>query len=161
MPAPCGSQEYSQCPDPVSGHCWPTPPPKTPGHPQAILAQPLVGSLLLLPRSWCTQVFACALWESFFPVLCKFCNQIPLAFKVKLPGGSQSLCWILRLGNLLWVLELSQQCENFFCISVLQLSDCLLSGSMVGLTPHLPGLLSQSPCPCSRPLLTHASTGDT
>ena len=29
-----------------------------------------------------------------FPVLCKFCNQIPLVSKVKFPGGSQSLCRI-------------------------------------------------------------------
>ena len=36
-----------------------------------------------------------------FPVLWKFCNQIPLASKVKLPRGSQSLCQIPRLGNLL------------------------------------------------------------
>ena len=43
----------------------------------------------------------------YFPVWCKFCNQIPLASKVKFPGGSQSLCQIPRLGNLLWVLELS------------------------------------------------------
>ena len=42
-----------------------------------------------------------------FPHLCKFCNQIPLASKVKFPGSSQSLCQIPRLGNLLWVLELS------------------------------------------------------
>ena len=34
-------------------------------------------------------------------------NQIPLASKVKFPGGSQSLCQIPRLGNLLWALELS------------------------------------------------------
>ena len=36
-----------------------------------------------------------------------FCNQIPLASKVKFPGGLQSLCQIPWLGNLLWVLELS------------------------------------------------------
>ena len=45
--------------------------------------------------------------KSVSPVLCKFCNQIPLASKDKFPGGSQSLCQIPRLGNLLWVLELS------------------------------------------------------
>ena len=50
--------------------------------------------------------FVCVLQESVSPVLCKFCNQIPLASKVKLPG-SQSLCQIPRLGNLQWVLELS------------------------------------------------------
>ena len=51
--------------------------------------------------------FVCALQESVSPVLCKFCNQIPLVSKVKFPGGSQSLCLISRLGNLLWFLELS------------------------------------------------------
>ena len=59
--------------------------------------------------------FSCALQESVSPVLWKLCNQIPLVFKVKFPGGSQSLCQILRLGNLLWALELLQQCESFFC----------------------------------------------
>ena len=34
-----------------------------------------------------------------FPVLWKFCNQISLAFKVKFPGGSQSLCWIPQVGK--------------------------------------------------------------
>ena len=65
----------------------------------------LVGSLILSPVSWCTQGFVCALKESVSPVLWKFCNQIPLASKVKFPWGSQSLCWIPRLGNLLWALE--------------------------------------------------------
>ena len=40
-------------------------------------------SLLLSPGSWCVQGFVCALQESFSPVLWKFCDQIPLAFKVK------------------------------------------------------------------------------
>ena len=60
------------------------------------------------PFSWvlvCTDV-VCALQEPVSPVLCKFCNQIPLASKVKFPGASQFLCQIPRLGNLLWVLEL-------------------------------------------------------
>ena len=51
--------------------------------------------------------FVCALQESVSPVLWKFCNQIPLASKVKFSGGSKSLCYIPRLGNLLWVLEVS------------------------------------------------------
>ena len=71
------------------------------------LGQSLVGSLLFSPGPQCAQDFVCALQEFISPVLCKFCNQIPLASKVKFPGGSQSLCQILRLGNLLWVLELS------------------------------------------------------
>jgi len=54
------------------------------------------------------------------PVLWKSCNQIPLALKVRFPGDSQSLCWIPRLGSLMWGFETSQQWENFFCINVLQ-----------------------------------------
>ena len=54
-------------------------------------------------------------------------------FKVKFPQFSYSLCQIPRLGNLLWVLELSKQCKNFFGIIVLQFVGQLLSGSMVGL----------------------------
>ena len=48
-----------------------------------------------------------ALKEIIFLVLWKVYNQIPLASKVKFPGGSQSLCQIPRLGNLLWFLEIS------------------------------------------------------
>ena len=88
-------------PDPAAVHCKPTPPPDTPGHSQASLAQSLVGSLLLSPRFWCIQCFVCALQESVSPVLGKFCNQITLASKVKFPGVSQSLCWIPRVRNLL------------------------------------------------------------
>ena len=58
------------------------------------------------PFSWVHTRFS-ALQESVSLVLCKFCNQIPLAFKVKFPGGSQTLGQIARLGSLLWLLELS------------------------------------------------------
>ena len=59
--------------------------------------------------------------ESLFPpVLRKFYNQIPLAFKVRFPGDSQFICWILRLGSLMWGLGPLQQCENFFGITILQ-----------------------------------------
>ena len=94
-------------PDPAAGHHGPTPLPEIPGHSQASLGQSLVESLLLSPGSWCTQGFVCALQEPVSPVLRKFCNQIPPASKVKFSGGSQSLCQIPRLGNLLWVLKLS------------------------------------------------------
>ena len=47
------------------------------------------------------------------PVLWKFWNQIPLTFKVRFPGDSQSLCQSPRLESLLWGLELLQQCKNF------------------------------------------------
>ena len=51
-------------PDPVAGHCWPTPPPETHGQSRASLGQSLVGSLLLFPESWCSQVSVYALQES-------------------------------------------------------------------------------------------------
>ena len=47
--------------DPAAGHHYPMPPLETPGHSQTSLGQSLVGSLLLSPRSWCTQGFVCAL----------------------------------------------------------------------------------------------------
>ena len=108
-----------KAPDPTAGHCWPTPLPETPGYSQAGLVQPIVGSRLLSPVSWCTQGLVCALEASVSPLLWKFYNQIPLAFKVRFPGGSQSLWQIPRLWNTLWALDLSQQCENFFGIIVL------------------------------------------
>ena len=151
-----------RAPNPAAGHCQPTPPPEAPGHSQASLGQSLVGSLPLSPGSWCSQRFVCALQESVSPVLWKLCNQVPLAFKVKFPGVSQSLCQITRLANLFWALEIFQQCENFFGITVLQFVGCLLGGSMVGLTHHTSQVCySQNPCPLSRPLLTRVSAGDT
>ena len=73
--------------DPRAGHCQLTPPPESHGHSQVSLVQSLLGSLLLSPGSWFAQCFVCALQESVSPVLWKFCNHIPLAFKVKFPGG--------------------------------------------------------------------------
>ena len=156
--------------DPAAGHCRLTPVLETPGHSQASLAQSLVWTLLLSPGSWCAQGLVCALQESVSPVLWKFCNQIPLASKVIFPGGSQPLCQIPRLGNLLLVLELSQQCDNLFGIIVLQFVGCLLGGSMLGLmvtsskradaTHSMTQVCcSQSPCLHSRLLLTHVSAG--
>ena len=104
---PCAGTAALSALDPAAAHCQPTAVPETPVHSQASLGQSLVGSLLLSPGSWCAEGFVCALQESVSPALCKFYNQIPLASKLKLPGGSQSLCQIPRLGNLLWVLELS------------------------------------------------------
>ena len=97
----------TQCSQSSAGHSQSMPLLETPGHSEESLAQSPLRSLLLSPRSWCTQGFLCALQESVSPILCKFCNQIPLASKVKFPGCSQSLCQIPGLGNLLWVLELS------------------------------------------------------
>ena len=56
----------------------------------------------------------------FPPVLWQSYNRIPLAFKVRFPGDSQSLCQIARLGSLLWGPEPSRQWENLFGIIVLQ-----------------------------------------
>ena len=39
--------------------------------------------------------------------------------QIQIPGDSQSLCWIPRLGSLMWCSEPSQQWENFFVIIVL------------------------------------------
>ena len=74
-------------PDLAAWQCWPMPSWETPGHSWASLGQSLAGSLLLSPGSWCVQVFVCALQESVSPVLCKLCNIIPLASKVKFRGG--------------------------------------------------------------------------
>ena len=66
---------------------------------------------------------------------------------------SQSLCQIPRVVNLLWVLELSQQCENFFGIIVLQFVGRLLGSFMVGLMAtsskraYTPGCVTQVAAP--------------
>ena len=65
-----------QCPRPCSRPLLTHVSARNPGHSQASLAQSLVGSLLLLPGSWCTQGFVCALRESVSPVLCKFCGSM-------------------------------------------------------------------------------------
>ena len=152
-----GSQDSDTalCPDPTTCHCRPGPLSETPKHSQASLAQSQVGSRLLSPGSWCVHDFVRALQESVSLVLCKFCNQILLTFKVTFPEDSQSLCWIPMLGSLLWGLELSQQCENSFGIIVLQCgspTQQLYDGTNGDLLqedlcymPHLPRLLLPEP----------------
>ena len=54
-------------PNPVTGHCLPTPPPETPGHSWVSLGQSLVGLLLLSPGFWYAQGFDYAFQESLFP----------------------------------------------------------------------------------------------
>ena len=105
-------------PDPLAGHHRPTPLPEVSGHSQASLGQSLVGSLLLPPGSWCTQGFVYALQKSVSPVLCKFCNQIPLASKVNFSVSSQFLCQIPWLRNLLWylILNVNMQILTVCCI---------------------------------------------
>ena len=81
---------------------------------------------------------------------------ISLALKVKFLGGSQSLCWIPGLENLLCTLGLSQQCENFFGISSIRGSSAVCGSALwwgwwqpppKGLCHmlHLPGLLQPEP----------------
>ena len=53
----CACTVVFSAPDPTAGYCRCTPPLETLGHPQANLAQSLVGTLLLSPGSWYTQGF--------------------------------------------------------------------------------------------------------
>ena len=142
-------------PDPAAGHSQPTPSLEPRGYSQASLAQSLLASLLLSPGSWCVR-FCCALQESVSPVLWKFCNQnFPLAFQVKFPGGSQSLCQIPRLGKLPWLLGIFAAEELLWCnCSPVCGSSArwLYSGANgdllredLGHTLHLPGLLQPEP----------------
>ena len=106
-------------PDPTAGHYGPMPPLETPGHSQASLAQSLVGSLLLSPGP----------------------DLVPTRFVVSSKNlffwGGSVPCQISSLKNLLWALELLQQCKNLFAIIVLQFVGCLLGGSMVVLNGDL------------------------
>ena len=160
-------------PNPVADHCWPMPPPETSGHSYASLAQSL--ERITVPFSWVLMLIRfclCPPRVSVSPVLWNFCNQIPLTFKVKFPAGSQALCQVPRLGNLLWALELLPQCKNSFGIIILQFVGRLLHGCVVELMATFfkktyatccasQDCCSQSPCPHGKPLLIHTSTGDT
>ena len=64
-----------------------------------------------------------------------------------------------QFGESFVALEITQHCNNFFGIIVLQFVACLLGVSMVGFTHHLSQLCC-SHLPCSRSLLT-ASIEDT
>ena len=68
----CAGTATLSTPDPVAGHCRPTPLLETPGHSLASLVQSLVRSLLLSPGSWCVQGSVCVLQECIFSVMCKF-----------------------------------------------------------------------------------------
>ena len=86
---------------------------------------------------------------------------------VTFPGG-----FIPQVGKSVVGLTTLEQCGNFFGIIVLQFMRCLLGSSIVRLMTisfkrtYATCLASQdcccqSPCPCCRPLLTCASSGDT
>ena len=76
-------------PDPMTGHCWPTPSLETPKHTQASLTYSLMMSLLLSPGSWCTQGFICVLQESLFPQSCRI-GRTSLFMKFKGPRKGRS-----------------------------------------------------------------------
>ena len=73
-------------PDPKVGHCRLTPLPETPGHSQASLGQSLVGSLLLSPGSWCSQVLFVPS-KSLFPMSCVSPGGSMVGFMVTSPEG--------------------------------------------------------------------------
>ena len=105
----------------------------TPGHSQASLAQCLVGSPLLSPVSRCAQGFVCALQEPVSQSCGSSVIKSHWPSKSNFLGVLSPFAGLPRLGNLLWALELSEQCENFFGIIVLQFVGRLLGGAMVGL----------------------------
>ena len=76
-------------PDPAAGHCPPTPPLETPGHSQASLAQSLVGSLLLSPGSWWTQISARRSNQSILKEISPECSLEGLMLKLKLQYSGQ------------------------------------------------------------------------
>ena len=102
----CAGTLVFSAPDPTAGHCRPMPPSETPGHSQVSLAQSLLGILLLLLGHGEHKVLFVPS-KSLFPQSCRSSVIKSHWLPVKFPGGSQSLHQIHRLGNLLWVLELS------------------------------------------------------
>ena len=93
---------HTQCPEPAAGHCQPMSLPEIPGHSQASLVScgvPAPFSWVLVHTGFCLCPPA-----SVSPVPCTFRDEIPLASKIKFPGGSQFLCQIPSLENLLWAL---------------------------------------------------------
>ena len=99
--------------------CWPTPSQEVTGRFGSIscgFTAPFLWFLVLTGFYLCPP----SLESLLPPVLWKSCNHIPLCFKVRFPGDSQSLCWVPRLGSVTWGSESSQQWENFFGTIVLQ-----------------------------------------
>ena len=165
----CGSQDCCiQCP----WSCQSTPPLETPGDSQESLPQSLEGSPLLSPGSWCAQGLVCALQESVFPVLWKFCNQMPSGFQSQIPWGFSVPLQDPQIGeSVVGPRTFITVCKFLWynCSPVYELSSQWLYGETNGdllqkdlcHTPCLQICCSQSSCPRSRPLLTCVSTGDT
>ena len=121
MPTHASQDNGGQCPSPCGR---PLLTHASAGDPQMLTdwsCSACYGAMAPSPGSWCAPGPVCALQEPLFPlVLWKFCDQIPLSFKIRFPGDSQSLCWIPRLGSLMWGLEPLQQCKNlwYYCSPV-------------------------------------------
>ena len=98
---------YSVSPNPEASHLLTISPPETLGQSWASRGQSLVGSLLLSPRSWCTQGSVYAFPGSVSPVLCKFwwlyCGlmvtsfnrayAIPKSTAPRAPAPTGAHCW--------------------------------------------------------------------
>ena len=167
-----------QCLDPAAGHCQPMPPPKTPGHSQESLAQSLVGTLLLSLGSWCAQSFVLCLYKqtcipNLFPQSCGSSvikshwppKRISWEFSVPLPDPQVGKYIVgprtfLTVQDFLWY-----YCSVWFVGHLLGgsiVARIVISSKRAYATPCMTQVYcSQSPCPHSWPLLTHASAGDT
>ena len=123
MPMSTSQNFYCQCPCPRGE---PQPPPAFAGDPPTPAGRSgSVSCGLTAPSPWVlvhTRLCVCPprVQSLFPPVLLKFCNQIPLAFKVWFSGDSSSRCRTPRLGRLTWGSEPSLQWVDFCGISVLQ-----------------------------------------
>ena len=132
MPECHASQDCCSVPHPAGGCCRHMHLPETPEHTQASLAQSFVGSLLLSPGSCYAQGFACALQESLSPQSCEgsVIKSMGCQSQRVLSPFAGSPGWEICCGGL----ELSQQCKNFFGITVFQVVGRLLGGAIVELT---------------------------
>ena len=66
-------------PNPAAGHCWPPPPPETPGNSQQVWVNLLWGRCSFLLGPAVHKVLFCTLQESVSPDLCKFwCSMMGL-----------------------------------------------------------------------------------
>ena len=172
-----GQHYCIQCPWLCGRRCQPLPPTETPGHSQASLVQSFVGSLLLFPGSWCPQGFICAFQESVSLVLWKFCNQIPLASKVKFTDSKVKFTGKVPLPDppvrRSVVSSRTFTIVQYFllynsspvCGSSAQWLYGGANGNLLQEDLHhpacLPGLLKPEPLSPGRALLTRASAGDT
>ena len=112
-------------PSPAAGHCWPIPPPETPGHSRASLGQSLVRSLLLSPGSWCAQ----GLFVPSKSLLPQSCISSVVGLRPPPPRGLMSYPGLLHPEPL----PLQQSTADlYFCR---RHSNTVLSHSLWGLGP--------------------------